>query len=507
MNGVQHYGEVLFNGHPPPPTSQQEFSPPPPSLSGGSTLAGGAGTTGANSAASQAAAIVSGADAGQAANTAAATAAESPAASPASSTGGQASADAAAAGAAAAASGGNEKGGAPSNLPDGGAGAAGATAGGGYTATGGATVTGPALGNNCFLLPSLCPQYSAPFPGIQGAGANVVHVDGDPKEPKANDGSQPEKVIPAANIQADAILGPIQAPLPADPPPPTPAPYSANLKFDTSMDNGAAGMGEGIQVDTSADASFVGGAPVQKLGRPTQLLALPKLQTMAEIKSRLIPASGLRWSQAGLLSARRPRYPVITLSNEFEDTEGGDTSMDGELQDVDEQLRKLLPAYDQVVGTVNFGSRGMTDKRNDFLEGTSGSEFGGPASSAGDSKQGSVSALFALLPTGMKVLTKQEDRGERLEDRDERLVAAAQLRLQQQALLLKRLQSEDARLMRLDAPHQGARPDLRHQVLQDVSVGCWCHPMFVHILTCASMLEFLTLNLCQCCAPCRVFVS
>jgi hypothetical protein len=107
----------------------------------------------------------------------------------------------------------------------------------------------------------------------------------------------------------------------------------------------------------------------------------------------------------------------------------------------------------------------------------------------------------------MKVLMKQEDRGERLEDRDERLVAAAQLRLQQQALLLKRLQSEDARLMRLDALHQGARPDLRHQVLQDVSVGCWCHPMFVHILTCASMLQFLTLNLCQCCAPCRVFVS
>ena len=110
--------------------------------------------------------------------------------------------------------------------------------------------------------------------------------------------------------------------------------------------------------------------------------------------------------------------------------------MDGELQDVDEQLQKLLPTYDSVVGTVNFGSRGMTDKRNDFLEGTSGSEFGGPATSAGDSKKGSASGLFALLPTGMKVLTQQEDRGERLGDRDERLVAAAQLRLQQQALLL-----------------------------------------------------------------------
>jgi hypothetical protein len=463
MNGVQHYGEVLFNGHPPPPTPQQEFSPPPPSLSGGSTLAGGAGTTGANSAASQAAAIVSGADAGQAANTAAATAAESPAASPASSAGGQAG-DAAAAGAAAA-SGGNEIGGAPSNLPAGGAGAASAKTGGGSTATGGATVTGPALGNNCFLLPSLCPQYSAPFPGIQGAGADVVHVDGDPKEPKANDGSQPQKVNPSANIQADSILGPIQAPLPADPPPPTPAPYSANLRFDTSMDNGAAGMGEAIQVDTSADASFVGGAPVQRKGRPTQLLSVKKM----EIKKRIIPASRLRWSQAGLLSVRRPRYPVLKLSNELEDTEGGDTSMDGELQDVDEQLQKLLPTYDSVVGTVNFGSRGMTDKRNDFLEGTSGSEFGGPATSAGDSKKGSASGLFALLPTGMKVLTQQEDRGERLGDRDERLVAAAQLRLQQQALLLKRLQSEDARLMRLDALPLGARPDLRHQVLQDVA--------------------------------------
>jgi hypothetical protein len=42
----------------------------------------------------------------------------------------------------------------------------------------------------------------------------------------------------------------------------------------------------------------------------------------------------------------------------------------------------VLPMYDHRVGTVNFGSRGVTDKRNDFLEGTSGSQFGSPATSA-----------------------------------------------------------------------------------------------------------------------------
>jgi|NorSeaMetagenome_1021524.scaffolds.fasta_scaffold107284_2 hypothetical protein len=70
-------------------------------------------------------------------------------------------------------------------------------------------------------------------------------------------------------------------------------------------------------------------------------------------------------------------------SDEFADTGEEDTSLDSELQDVDAQLRKLLPAYDKQVGTINFGSRGMTDQRNDFLEGTSGSKFGGPATSGG----------------------------------------------------------------------------------------------------------------------------
>jgi len=59
--------------------------------------------------------------------------------------------------------------------------------------------------------------------------------------------------------------------------------------------------------------------------------------------------------------------------------------MDADLSAVDDKLQGLLPMYDQRVGTVNFGSRGMTDKRNDFLEGTSGSQYGSPATSASGS--------------------------------------------------------------------------------------------------------------------------
>jgi len=69
-------------------------------------------------------------------------------------------------------------------------------------------------------------------------------------------------------------------------------------------------------------------------------------------------------------------------SDEFADSGNEDTSKDADLQQVDADLRALLPGYDMKVGTVNFGSRGMTDKRNDFLEGTSGSNFGGAATSA-----------------------------------------------------------------------------------------------------------------------------
>ena len=435
MRGVQHYGEQLFNGHPPPPTRQPESSPPPPASQsgGGTTLAGGAGTSGANSAASQASAIVTAADAGQAANTAAATAAESPAASPATAS----TADAQAGAGGANGNGGNEDGGSPSNMPNGEGASANAASGGGGDGGGGGggvgtpggTETGPVTGNNCFLLPDLCPQYSLPAPGFKGAGADVVHVDGEPKEAPENDGSQPQHVNPAANIASDDVLGPYQANLPSDPPPPTPAPYSANLRFDTSMDNGAAGMGEGIEVDTSADARFVGGAPIagaEERARPTQLLlkgverkaAVPKLQTLAEMKSRPVPAMGRPLQVAGWHAAQRPRYPLIKLSDEFEDTGEEDTSLDGDLQDVDDQLRKLLPAYDKQVGTINFGSRGMTDQRNDFLEGTSGSKFSGPATSTGGSKKGFASALFALVPTGMRVLpgARPDPRNQMLQD-------------------------------------------------------------------------------------------
>ncbi len=188
-------------------------------------------------------------------------------------------------------------------------------------------------------------------------------------------------------------------------------------------------MGEGIEVDTSADARFVGGAPIagaEERARPTELLlkgagrkaAVPKLQTLAELKSRPISAMAQPLQVAGWHAARRPRYPLVKLSDEFEDTGEEDTSLDGDLQDVDNQLRKLLPAYDKQVGTINFGSRGMTDQRNDFLEGTSGSKFSGPATSTGGSKKGFASALFALVPTGMRVLpgARPDPRNQMLQD-------------------------------------------------------------------------------------------
>ena len=78
--------------------------------------------------------------------------------------------------------------------------------------------------------------------------------------------------------------------------------------------------------------------------------------------------------------------------------------MDADLKNVDDQLQGVLPMYDQRVGTVNFGSRGMTSKRNDFLEGTSGSRFGGPATSAPGSKKGHISQLLGFIPTGLRVL-------------------------------------------------------------------------------------------------------
>ena len=58
-----------------------------------------------------------------------------------------------------------------------------------------------------------------------------------------------------------------------------------------------------------------------------------------------------------------------------------DDSQDSDLYEGDEDLQGLVPLYDKHVGTVNFGSRGITDKRNDFLEGSSGSRFGGQATS------------------------------------------------------------------------------------------------------------------------------
>ena len=271
MSGVQHYGEVKFNGYPRPLVEA-----PSETHTRGSTLAGGAGTAGVNSALAQADSIVEGATAGQEANTAAATKNEASGAAPASRQTVQASAE----GSADEGGGGNEKGGEPSNSPDEqGASSNGDNSGGGggeASATDGGTETGPATGNNCYLLPDLCPQYSLPAPGVRGAGADVEHVEGEPKEEeKENDGSQ-SRSNPEANIETGGVLGAFVAPPPPDPPPPTPAPYTPNLVFDTSMDNGAEGMGESIQVDTSKDAAFVGGAPIAaEKGRPTQLSMVP----------------------------------------------------------------------------------------------------------------------------------------------------------------------------------------------------------------------------------------
>jgi len=189
------------------------------------------------------------------------------------------------------------------------------------------------------------------------------------------------------------------------------------------MDNGAEGMGESIQVDTSSDAVFVGGAPIasaEEMGRPTELLLkrvgsvktrAPRLQNLAEMEVR--PFSGFPGRERSQLRDRKRLIrPFTLLGDEFEDSSGEDTSKDADLHEVDYDLQGLLPSYDREVGTVNFGSRGMTDKRNDFLEGTSGSSMGGPATSATGSTRGHGSATmrdgkrlmrqFTLLATNSK---------------------------------------------------------------------------------------------------------
>ena len=417
MNGVQHYGEVLFNGYP----TKQPAQIQGPAPGTGTTLSGGAGTAGANSAISQADSIVGDATAAQNANTATAETAESPApaasANPAASqaaAAGNAASEAAAGGNAA---GGNEDGGSPSNMPGRKGASIGAdnTSGGGGKRTSivGGTEIAPAKGNNCFLLPSLCPQYNLPAPGFAGAGSDVQHVDGEPKKEPENDSSQPH-VNPAATITAGDVLGAYVAVVPADPPPPTPAPYSPNLVFDTSMDNGAEGMGESIKVDTSSDAVFVGGAPIVsagKVGRPTQLIlrrvgsltkGVPRLQNLAEMKGG---------QSAGSHARERLMKREILLSDEFNNSGGEDTSStkDADLQKVDFDLQGLLPAYDKRVGTVNFGSRGMTDKRNNFLEGTTSATW---------STKGIVSELVGFFRTGYQVKgeSRTDPRNQKLED-------------------------------------------------------------------------------------------
>jgi len=422
MNGVQHYGEVLFNGYPTKQPAQIEG----PAPGTGTTLSGGAGTAGANSAISQADSIIGDATAAQNANTAAAETAESPApaasANPAASQAAAAGNVASEAAAAGNAAGGNEDGGSPSNMP-GGKGAsidADNTSGGGgkSTSIAGGTEIAPAKGNNCFLLPSLCPQYNLPAPGFAGAGSDVQHVDGEPKKEPENDSSQPH-VNPAATITAGDVLGAYVAVVPADPPPPTPAPYSPNLVFDTSMDNGAEGMGESIKVDTSSDAVFVGGVPIVsagKVGRPTQLIlrrmgsltkGVPRLQNLAEMKGGQSAGSRARESDRKRFMKRD-----ILLSDEFNNSGGEDTSStkDADLQKVDFDLQGLLPAYDKRVGTVNFGSRGMTDKRHNFLEGTTSATW---------STKGIVSELVGFSRTGYQVTAggaPADPRNQMLED-------------------------------------------------------------------------------------------
>ena len=84
-----------------------------------------------------------------------------------------------------------------------------------------------------------------------------------------------------------------------------------------------------------------------------------------------------------------------STSGESENEGNDETSGDAEMQAVDDDLKRVIDIYDHRVGTVNFGSRGMTDKRNDFLEGTSGSSFGGPPTSKPDSSYAASRFLFS----------------------------------------------------------------------------------------------------------------
>ena len=361
FSGVRHRGEILFNGYHRRPVAPEQSGEGRMQSGGvrgraGTTLGGGAGTRGSTSAAAQANAIVNDASAEQAANTAAATVAESEAHAPSTASDNARTAHASDGGGGAgdkdegggngpgdgrgqgsdSGSGGNEKGGAPPTKPpkDGeNGGLSSGTAGSsserdsvgvvGAGTAGGRDDLPPVTGNNCFLLPSLCPQYSPPFPGIKGAGANTKHVSGEPEEEResqptsAGDTAQQKGDTDstaqqmggsasmqrnandlAGNILGDDQLGPVGKASPSDPQPPTPAPYTPNIVVDTSQDNGAAGMGEGINIDTGVDASFVGGSPVEEKGRSTDLFQVTR--SVDSLAPRL-PSSSIMDKRNGFL--------------------------------------------------------------------------------------------------------------------------------------------------------------------------------------------------------------
>lgn len=160
------------------------------------------------------------------------------------------------------------------------------------------------MGSDCYLLPELCPQksdwhpYRAEFaPGTPEAAAY---------EAKAKQAALQKAVAPNAEEKEEAT-----------------AEAAPKLSFavDTSMDNGAGGKGESIEIDTAVDSKFVGGprVPVEAKAPVTTLLSMGELQSLEE------------------------DFPQAEEDPERQ-------------REVDDELTRVAKHYDLQVGTTNFGS-------------------------------------------------------------------------------------------------------------------------------------------------------
>jgi hypothetical protein len=185
-------------------------------------------------------------------------------------------------------------------------------------------------GNDCFLLPELCPQYSdfKPYPGKTVPFPTPPPLEEPEPKLLIPEGTVPTKeemdaavAIAEANAEPEGQAAPAEAaaaaaqaagaPAPTGPIGKAP-PTGPHIMIPTDSDMGAEGMGEVIDIDTSTDAAF----HRQARAKPVSLLQL------------------------------RPAREMLLQ-------EGG-VGEEGE-QDVDDEMTRTFSEYDRKVGTVNFG--------------------------------------------------------------------------------------------------------------------------------------------------------